>query len=744
MRHPHLHLHRPRRFTTIEIMILSALVALALALGSICTFSLSPPGIHKRSLEVAVASSHVMLEAPRSWTLDQSAGVQDFQNLGRRADLFANVLTSSPERDKIGAALGLPAGSVAGVTRLTGNVTNALLQPNSEERATQIFLSERRYRIDVQTTPERPIINISAQAPSLAEATHLADASAAELVTLVGEMVEHRNIKAKWQVQAQVIGGAARGTIVSGSTVPQIFILTFLVAFAASCALLLGLRRLARPPTPASESPASTSPSGSARVADVARDVGRRVVGKPDDWPRTTRILPWMVAGFLVIIWLVPFNKIQLTASLPFDLKFDRLVLPLLFGVWILSLAAGGREAPRVRGTWIHVGIGGFVLAACLSVVFDAHYLNQTLEFDLSVKKLVLLFSYALLFILIASSIRRSEVPAFFRLTLALALVCAAGTIYEYRFHYNIFYQAASHLLPGFFTVGQAESGDVDIFGRQLTFGPSEHPLELVGMLTMALPIALVGLMHAAERRGRILYGLATCVILAATIATYRKSALLAPVSVGLTLAYFRRSQLLRLAPLALPALVLVHLLSPGAFGSIVEQGSHLGVGTVSDRAADYDAVRPDVWTHLWFGRGYGSYDHVSYRILDSEALNRVVDTGVVGIVAYLLMLGSILFCARPLIRDRDNPLAKLALAVSAATVAFLTLSFLFDVTSFPHTPYILMSLAGFLAVMRLPAPEDEPAPEGERQPTVPYDHEAETTPSWLPAPSGPREPAAV
>ena len=33
---------------------------------------------------------------------------------------------------------------------------------------------------------------------------------------------------------------------------------------------------------------------------------------------------------------------IQLTASLPFDLKFDRLVLPILFGTWILSLAAGG------------------------------------------------------------------------------------------------------------------------------------------------------------------------------------------------------------------------------------------------------------------------------------------------------------------------------------------------------------------------------------------------------------------
>jgi hypothetical protein len=39
---------------------------------------------------------------------------------------------------------------------------------------------------------------------------------------------------------------------------------------------------------------------------------------------------------------------------------------------------------------------------------------------------------------------------------------------------------------------------------------------------------------------------------------------------------------------------------------------------------------------------------------------------------------------------------------------------------------------------------EDEPAPERRVRPAVPYDHEAEATPSWLPAPGGPREPAAV
>ena len=56
--------------------------------------------------------------------------------------------------------------------------------------------------------------------------------------------------------------------------------------------------------------------------------------------PRTTRVLPWMVAFFIAILWLVPFEQIQLNASLPITLPLDRLVLPFLIG----------NVDPRARG----------------------------------------------------------------------------------------------------------------------------------------------------------------------------------------------------------------------------------------------------------------------------------------------------------------------------------------------------------------------------------------------------------
>ena len=44
---------------------------------------------------------------------------------------------------------------------------------------------------------------------------------------------------------------------------------------------------------------------------------------KADDvWPHTTRALPWALAGFLTMVWLVPFDSISLPVSLPLD-TFD-------------------------------------------------------------------------------------------------------------------------------------------------------------------------------------------------------------------------------------------------------------------------------------------------------------------------------------------------------------------------------------------------------------------------------------
>ena len=690
-----------RKRLVLAVIALSTLVGLAGALYN--GGAIGPLALKGRSnLQVAAATTQVLVDYPAPSIVQRQLYPQDLDGLGNRAELLGRVMASPVVLERVARRLKVPQAEIGAFARATGDVPRALTEPGSEVRASEIQWSRSRYRIEVQARPAQPIIDIYSQAPSTAGAEALGTAAVDGLRDYLRDLAARQGFKLAEPVRLRQLG-LSRGAVVNSHAPLAIAVITFMTAFAATACALLGLiflraRRMVVP------MPERTRPAGRSRIVAVA-----------DDWPHTNRLFPWLLAVFVAVLWLVPFNEIQLNISLPIDLKFDRLVLPFVAGAFLLALVAGGREGPRLRLTWIHATVGAFVLIAFLSVVLDARYLNQSLELDQSIKRLPLMISYVSLFVMAAAGIRRTEVRAFLKYMLVLSVICAAGVIWEYRFKYNPFYDLSRKLLPGIFSVGAAESSAVDDIGRRVVRGPAGVPLETVAMLSMALPIALVGLMHAKVWSRRILYGFGACLLLAACFATYRKSALLAPVSVILTLAYFRRRELLKLAPLALVLVVVIHVLSPGALGSTTSKldSNRLGVATVSDRAVDYDAVRPEVWTHLAFGRGWGSYDRTNYRTLDSEILQRVIEMGVLGLISYLLMGASVIFFARATIAGRDPTWAPLALIGAAAAVSFLTVSTLFDVISFPHATYIFLFVAGLVAVViEEPRPEEDESEE--------------------------------
>jgi hypothetical protein len=426
---------------------------------------------------------------------------------------------------------------------------------------------------------------------------------------------------------------------------------------------------------------------------------------KLDDWPRTTRVLPWMLAAFMAMLWLVPFNTISMTVSLPFDIHLDRIVLPFIVGLWALSLAAGGIAAPRLRISPVHVAVICFVLLALVSLVVNVGSLNESLELNTSLKKLTLLISYVSLFVVVASVVRRSEVAAFLKYTLVLAVICSVGMLWEYHFHQNLFYAWSAKLLPGVFEVAAPSDVGVDQIGRQQIIGPAELGLEAAAMLAMALPVAVVGVLHAKQWRHRFSYGMATCLIIAAGLSTYRKTSLVAPAIVILTIVLFRRRESIRLVPFAVVLVAAVHVFAPGSLGGVLQQlsGSQIGsVNTTQHREDAYDAIRPLVWTNPALGQGYGSYDAVTNRILDNQILDQAIEMGVIGVAAYLAMMLSVVGALAPLIRARGQR-APPALACAGGAVAFLTVSFLYDTMGFPHGPYIFFVLAGFAAVLIKP-----------------------------------------
>jgi hypothetical protein len=675
---------RGRKRLILAVVAVSALVALVCAKVNT-----------RGNLLVAGAAAHVIVDDPGASIVDRRAQPDDVVTLQERAELYGRLLVSGPVLADVARRAGIPRDQLSGVARSPG-VPYTFTQPDSEVRAAQIADSRSPYQLEMQASINEPILSVYSQAPSVVQAQRLADAAVLGLRDyLRGLALRERFPSAGVPVLRQL--GPARGGVISAHASAVIGALTFVTAFGLTCALLLGLvslvaRRMGRP----ARAPAAPALDGR------------------DDWPHTTRALPWMIAGFIAMLWLTPFDKVELAIATPIDMKLDRLVLPFVLVVWAMAFAAGGRLSPRLRITPIHVALAAFLACAFLSVVLDARYLNRTLELDLALKKLPLLISYLSLFVIVASAIRRTEVRAFMTYSLVLAVICAIGVIWEYRFKQNLFSIWTERLLPpGFRYDSTAATVDtVDSLGRRGITGPADVGLEAVSMLAMALPMAVVGLLGTSRRRARILHAIAVCLLVAATFATVRKSAMLAPISVFATLAYFRRRELLSLAPLGLVVAFVVSLLSPGAVHNTITQfvtPDSTAAATTRDRVADYDAIRPDVWTHLLFGRGFGSYDHFTYRVLDSEVLGRLVETGVVGLVAFLLIGVSVVFAARRTIAGRVAPDAGLALVGAAAAVCFVVVSSLFDVLGYPHVTYIFLYIAGLVAVVVAPAPPPQP-----------------------------------
>ncbi|HUA75224.1 MAG TPA: O-antigen ligase family protein, partial [Solirubrobacteraceae bacterium] len=483
-----------------------------------------------------------------------------------------------------------------------------------------------------------------------------------------------------------------------------------------------------------------------ARVAASAADLDRldEVRPRSDDWPHTTRVLPWALAGFMVMLFLAPFDAIKLPVNLPLSSTLDRPLLIALVTLWLLSLAiVSGAARPRLRLSSVHFAVLALFGICCLGVVLNGPALANMDELSLVGKKLALLASYIAFFFVVASTIRPREVPRYAALMVGLGVTVAIATIVEYRLHYNVFYT----LWGKVFTVLTPSDLDApDSIGRLTVYGPTSQPLELAALLAMVLPFAVIGSSDAATRRRRLLYSLAIGLLLAGGLATSRKTSIVAPVGAIALLMIFRPRTIVRsLLGLALVLGVVVHFTSPGALGSVLSQlepGHVNNVLTTTDRTARYDAVRPDLLSHPLLGRGYESYDPHKYRILDNEYLGLLITTGLLGVLAYLAIFATMMNTARRTIRGPDPRRASLALASFAAVGVIALSSALFDVLSFPHVPYLLFFIGGMILALREHSPASEPVRAAVAPPpTLPLGHTAATEDALSPRNGGDFEP---
>jgi hypothetical protein len=223
-------------------LIVSLVVALIAALWSVGKISLVPPGVKARDLTMAAANTRALVDSPKSAVLDLKVSTGDLVAMTNRGVLIGNVMASEPVREYIGRRAKVPAELLQVASPITPEFPRPLAS-SGKKSPRDILKSPDQYRLSIQVNPTVPILDIYAEAPTPAQAEHLANGAVDGMQDYLDDLANAQQIPAEQRVRLEQFG-RAKGGIVNPGVRLKLGVLTFLIVFAASGVTVLALDRV--------------------------------------------------------------------------------------------------------------------------------------------------------------------------------------------------------------------------------------------------------------------------------------------------------------------------------------------------------------------------------------------------------------------------------------------------------------------------------------------------------------------
>ena len=151
----------------------------------------------------------------------------------------------------------------------------------------------------------------------------------------------------------------------------------------------------------------------------------------------------------------------------------------------------------------------------------------------------------------------------------------------------------------------------------------------------------------------------------------------------------------------ALPfAVVAIRLMAPGLVGTIRSLFLNLlNDPSISGRTSDYASVFSLYADHPILGRGLFTFVPRYYRILDNQMLMTLVELGIVGLLALLILLAGGIYTAGMARKSAPDEKARhLSLAIQSALLGVVVSYLTFDALGFPMVAgitFLLLGMAG-------------------------------------------------
>ena len=220
-----------------------AALALVMAIWSVAQIGFLPPSLTPRALEMATATTHVIVDTPRSSILDLRQNTYSLEGLRQRAIVLGNVMATGEVRTAIARRSDVPIDLLQVTPPLTPEQPRALAGSANQKHPTDILESTDQYRLSIQTNPTVPMMDVYAQAPTAQSAEDLANGAVIELRNYLANLAEVEHTPEQSQVHLVQLG-RADGEVINNGIQWQVAVLAFLLTFTLACATVIFFSRL--------------------------------------------------------------------------------------------------------------------------------------------------------------------------------------------------------------------------------------------------------------------------------------------------------------------------------------------------------------------------------------------------------------------------------------------------------------------------------------------------------------------
>jgi hypothetical protein len=221
----------------------SLAIAVLVTVQSTYRVSLLPPSIKAKALETGTASTHVLVDTPRSTVLDLRQGTYFLEGMTRRAVLLGNIMASLPVREYVARRAGIPADWIRASTPTTPDYPRPVQDPQNQRHTSDVLHPASEYRFKVFANPTVPVLDIYAQGPTAKAAEELGNAAVDGLKDYLAASARMQGVPTRLQVQLKQLG-RAHGEVLNPGVRLQATLVLFFFVFALSCASLLGIARI--------------------------------------------------------------------------------------------------------------------------------------------------------------------------------------------------------------------------------------------------------------------------------------------------------------------------------------------------------------------------------------------------------------------------------------------------------------------------------------------------------------------